>query len=86
MLDVTIVTTENELMQVHQLNRLNLRSNVDAAIQKQEGFVTWLYSVELLIKMHQLVCRVRGCAMKDELLRTPSTRRSQNGTYAHSGE
>lgn len=54
MLKAAIVTTEDELVQIHRLNRENLKSNIDLATPQQEGFVTWLYSVELLMKMHQL--------------------------------
>lgn len=63
MLKVTVVTTENELMQIHQLNQQNLKSNLDAEAQKREGFVTWLYPTELLMKMHQLS---PGVIVKDE--------------------
>jgi ribosomal protein S18 acetylase RimI-like enzyme len=54
MLGASIVSTENELLQIHDLNQRNLKQNLDEEIRKKEGFVTWLYSVELLKKMHQL--------------------------------
>src|ERR1051325_2216597 len=54
MLKATIVTTEHELLAIHCLNQENLKQNLDKRTQEQEGFVTWLYSLELLEKMHQL--------------------------------
>jgi len=54
MLTATTVTTEKELGQIHQLNQQSLRQNLDEKEKKQEGFVTWLYSMELLRQMHEL--------------------------------
>jgi len=54
MLEASIVTTEKELLQIHELNQKNLKQNITEATRKNEGFVTWLYSMELLKKMHQL--------------------------------
>jgi ribosomal protein S18 acetylase RimI-like enzyme len=48
----SIVSSEDELLQIHALNKRNLRSAINAAEQKSNGFVTWLYSLELLKKMH----------------------------------
>lgn len=54
MLTATVVTREEELLQIHELSQKNLRLNVDEETRRQEGFVTWLYSLPLLQKMHQL--------------------------------
>jgi FR47-like protein len=54
MLEALIVTTEKELLQIHELNQINLKQNLTEATKKNEGFLTWLYSMELLKKMHQL--------------------------------
>lgn len=54
MLHATIVSTKDEIQQIHALNQKNLRQNLSPSIQKEEGFVTWLYSIDLLEKMHQL--------------------------------
>jgi len=54
MLITSIVSTENELLQIHHLNQRNLKQNLNDEIRKKEGFVTWLYPIELLKKMHQL--------------------------------
>ena len=50
----TIVRSETELEQIHQLNKENIRSAANAEEQKTEGFVSWLYSMELLKKMHAI--------------------------------
>ena len=63
MLQWTVVTTEDELVQIHNLNQKNLKTNLDDQTQNQEGFVTWLYSIDLLRKMHQLS---PGIIVKDE--------------------
>jgi len=54
MLKATIVTTENELLQIHRLNQQNLKQNLDKKTKQREGFVTWLYTLDLLKKMHEL--------------------------------
>lgn len=54
MLKATMVTTENELVQIYRLSQQNLKQHLDKSIQQKEGFVTWLYSIELLQKMHRL--------------------------------
>lgn len=62
MLKATIITAEEELLQIHELNQRNFKSNVDLATQMEEGFVTWLYSLELLRQMHRLA---PGIIVKD---------------------
>ena len=54
MVYVTEVTTADELLQVHKMNQLYLRSNVSNKVQEEEGFVSWLYPVSLLQQMHNL--------------------------------
>ena len=54
MLYTTEVTTEDEILQVHKMNQLYLRSNVSEQVQEEEGFVSWLYPVSLLQQMHSL--------------------------------
>ncbi len=54
MLEASIVTTEDELAQIHQLNQLNLKQNLSEKEKKEEGFVSWLYSMKLLEQMHKL--------------------------------
>jgi len=54
MLTAVTVTNDDELTQIHQLNQQNLKSNLDQSTRGREGFVTWLYSMDLLRKMHQL--------------------------------
>lgn len=54
MFEVTTVSSSNELHQIHSLNLVNLRQRLSDSEKSTEGFVTWLYSLELLEKMHQL--------------------------------
>lgn len=63
MLRTTIVTTKNELEQIHHLNRMNIKQNLDDREKEEQGFVSWLYPVELLEQMHQLA---PGIIVKDD--------------------
>ena len=54
MFTATVVTTQEELDQIHQLNQLNLRYNIGEQEKVQEGFVSWLYPPVLLKQMHDL--------------------------------
>ena len=45
---------KEELEQIHQLNQQNLKYHLSEAERKEEGFVSWLYPLELLQQMHQL--------------------------------
>ena len=50
----TEITTDDEIIQVHKMNQLYLKSNVSQQVQEEEGFVSWLYPVSLLQQMHSL--------------------------------
>jgi len=52
MLEATVVSTKDELEQIHQLNQLNLKQNLSGKEKEKEGFVSWLYSMDLLQNMH----------------------------------
>ena len=54
MLYATTVTTADELEQIHKLNQQNLKSNLSGEEKKQQGFVTWLYTTQLLQQMHTI--------------------------------
>lgn len=54
MLRAALVTSEDELVQIHQLNQKNLKTNLDELTRREEGFVTWLYPLQFLKQMHQL--------------------------------
>ena len=54
MLYSTTVSTDDELLQIHQLSQQNLKSALGEKEKIDEGFVTWVYSFDLLHKMHQL--------------------------------
>lgn len=49
-----LVSTDEELQQIHRLNQLNLKTKLSIQEQSQEGFVTWLYSIDLLQQLHEL--------------------------------
>ena len=49
------VTTHDEIIQIHKMNQLYLRSNLSAQVQEEEGFVSWLYPVFLLQQMHSII-------------------------------
>ena len=54
MLEILLASTDDELEQVHRLNSANLKQNLPEEERKTEGFVTWLYPLDLLRRMHQL--------------------------------
>ena len=49
-----LVQSHDELVQIHNLNQKNLKQNLSDTEKQTEGFVTWLYSISLLEKMHDL--------------------------------
>ena len=49
-----IVTSKEELLQIHQLNQRNLKNNIGIEERNKEGFVSWLYPLDLLEKMHAI--------------------------------
>lgn len=63
MLYATTVSSDDDLLQIHQLNQDNLKQNLSQHEKQTEGFVSWLYSFQLLKKMHQLAPSV---IVKDE--------------------
>jgi ribosomal protein S18 acetylase RimI-like enzyme len=50
---VTIVTTDNELEQIRRLSHRNLRTNISEEQEKDQGFITWNYSFQLLKQMNE---------------------------------
>jgi len=54
MLYATQVTIDDELLQIHELSRENLKGNISEEEQEKQGFVTWLYPVSLLQQMHAI--------------------------------
>lgn len=63
MLYATEVTTNDELLQVHELNRQNLKGNLSLQEQEEQGFVTWLYPVLLLQQIDDIAASI---IVKDE--------------------
>ena len=58
MLQATIVTTADEIAQIHRLNMLNYRNNVTPEEREKEGFVSWEYPIELLEQLQNLAPHV----------------------------
>ncbi len=54
MLQASLVINEDELIQINQLNKQNIKGSLSEEEKEQEGFVSWLYSLELLKKMDGL--------------------------------
>ena len=54
MLTAKLVTTNEELIQIAELSRDNLVSNITEEIKQQEGYVSWPYPLATLQKLHAL--------------------------------
>src|ERR1700737_2877482 len=54
MLTAKLISTEDELIQVAELSRTNLVSNITEEIKRREGYVSWPYPLETLQKLHAL--------------------------------
>jgi len=54
MLKATLVTANEELLQIHRLNQQNIRQNISPHERAVEGFVSWLYPVQLLQQINEL--------------------------------
>jgi len=50
-----LVSSTDELIQIADLSRANLVSNVTAETKEREGFVTWYYPLEVLQRLHALI-------------------------------
>ena len=54
MLIPAVVSSQKELEQIQELNHQNLKTNLSAEEQSQEGFVSWPYPLQLLEQMNRL--------------------------------
>lgn len=54
MLYATTVNSDKDLQQIQKLNEQNLKKNLIEDDLLNQGFVSWLYSLDLLKKMHSL--------------------------------
>jgi len=52
--EIKQVSNEAELMQILELQRINLRGTQTAEIEKEQGFVTLVYTMEMMRAMHAL--------------------------------
>lgn len=62
-LTVAMAGTQADLEDISALNQENLRTHIDPAVAKDQGFVTWRYDIGLLQRMHaiapSILCRCR---------------------------
>jgi len=63
MLQATIVTTDEELLQIHHLNQANYRQYITQEEKDKEGFVSWFYPLQLL---QQTQARAPHIIVKDD--------------------
>ncbi|MFL5742784.1 MAG: GNAT family N-acetyltransferase [Flavisolibacter sp.] len=54
MFKASVVRSEEELFQIHQLNQINVKHKLSEDQIATEGFLTWLYPLHLLKQMHDL--------------------------------
>jgi GNAT superfamily N-acetyltransferase len=54
MITLTTVSNNDELEQIIQLSRKNLRTNISPDEKQKEGFITWEYNKQLLQQLHAL--------------------------------
>ena len=52
MLKAKLVSTDNELEQIAALSNANLSANISAETKAREGFVSWVYTPEILKALH----------------------------------
>jgi ribosomal protein S18 acetylase RimI-like enzyme len=50
-----LVTTDEELVQIAELSAANLATNLSAETKQKEGFVTWVYPIEVLRTLHAVI-------------------------------
>src|ERR1700755_2771783 len=55
MLTAKLVTTDKEIDQIYALSKANLVSTLSADIKAKEGFVTWVYTPEILKALHTVI-------------------------------
>ncbi|MBS1664755.1 MAG: GNAT family N-acetyltransferase [Bacteroidetes bacterium] len=55
MLTTKLVTTDEELKQIAALSAANLVTNISQEQKIKEGFVTWVYPLEVLQTLHKII-------------------------------
>jgi len=55
MLTAKLVTTEKELAQIARLSAANLVTNISDDTKTKEGFVTWVYPLDVLRILHAII-------------------------------
>ena len=54
MIIISLAERKEDLLQVHQLNKANLKGSLDREEREREGFLTWLYELPLLEQLHEM--------------------------------
>ena len=54
MYQAQLVTNARQIQQIAALSAANLKSAIDDLTKKEQGFLTWEYSVDLLTAMHEI--------------------------------
>ena len=55
MLITKLVSSKEELEQIAQLSAANQVANISAETKEKEGFVSWIYSTEILTRLHAII-------------------------------
>lgn len=54
MIELKLLETQDEMLQVSQLNSLNLKSTLSREEKEEQGFLSWTYPLELLKSMNEI--------------------------------
>ncbi len=54
MYQAQLVTNARQIQQIAALSAANLKSAIDEVTKREQGFLTWEYSVDLLTAMHEI--------------------------------
>lgn len=68
MLYATTVTTEQELQQIIDLQRINLKQHISEEEKQRQGFLTMTFTMDMLRAMHQLAPSIVVKNDNDQLL------------------
>jgi len=55
MLVTKLVSSKEELEQIAQLSAANQVANITAETKEKEGFVSWIYSTDILTRLHTII-------------------------------
>ena len=55
MLVTKLVSSKEELIQIAQLSAANQVANITAETKEKEGFVSWIYTTDILTRLHAII-------------------------------